>query len=703
MRGRLALFAILIFVILVSPVLASSEVKTYRDSEYITQSDVFTDGATVYLLASNQVTCCNPIKAKILVNDIEKLEIELADKSDGFFKGSFKISSTVQSGQVQMAHGETAKIEVEFSPIYKRSSDTTAFYLKPDATILAVDLAERAELSWKKVESEISLAHYSIYRSTGELTDSNKQLADTFTTTQIEYEDSTIRPGKTYCYGVSAVDIAGNIASLSNVECIDTADTTAPSSVTGLAASPVQGGRIRLIWTASEDNVAVKEYYVYRIKEPSDDVDGYFPKVSVETSYTDEGLKDSEEYYYKVAAVDTSENIGLASAVASAVADDTPPEETELTAEIQSGGKIFLAWSNVSGAGSYNLYTAPTKGMEATPVVLSAETRTFTHFPEVITFYAVAAVDPAGNEAPLSNIMSMTPDKEAPEPVSGLAIIANPDLSITLTWSKSSDKDFKQYNVYRSTSINFDFSIPYKITSLNSFSDSELAHNQKYYYIVRAADEAGNEDSNTNTVSATARDLTINLEIVSPEKDLKVSQDQLVVAGITDPDATILITGSEEKVIIDETGGFLTIVPLKTGEQEIIVKATDPVGNEQTEIIKVNNKKDEISADAEELRKRALAKVEELSSKTPDGKIEQINVEKSIAYLEEVDPTVDAKQLSKITGLVTVASGGIWSAIIGFIVLVGIIGALYAKKKGRLNFDFKELFWKIRAKLSFRQ
>jgi len=699
MRGRLALFAIMIFLILASPVLASSEVKTYRDSEHIAQSNVFTGGATVYILASNQVTCCNPISAKIVVNDLEKLEIELDDTDDGFFKGSFKINSQVKDGFVQMAHGETAKIEVEFSPIYKRSSDITAFYLKPDATILTVNLAERAELSWERIESEIALTHYNIYRSTGELTDSNKQLADTFTTNQIEYEDSTIRPGKTYCYGVSAVDIAGNIAALSNIECVDTADTTAPSSVTGLVASPIQGGRIKITWTSSEDNVAVKEYYVYRIKEPGDDVGGYFPKVSAETSYTDEGLKDSTEYYYKVAAVDTSENMGLVSAVASAVADNTPPEETELTAEIQSGGKIFLSWSKVSGAGFYHLYTAPTKDMEVTPVVLSAETLSFTHFPENKTFYAVAAVDPAGNEAPLSNILSMTPDKEAPNSVSGLAIIANPDLSITLTWSKSDDKDFKQYNVYRSTSSTFDFSLQHKITSLNSFTDSELAHDQKYYYIVRAADEAGNEDTNTNTVTATARDLTLNLEIVSPEKDLKVSQNQLVVAGITDPDAILKITGAEEDILIDETGGFLTIVLLKTGEQEIIVKATDPVGNEQIVIIKVNNKKDEISADAEELRKSALAKVEELSNKTSEGKIEQINVEDSIEYLEEVDPTVEKKQLSKITGLVIGSQGGLAASIIGFVMVFSLICVLYAKKKGKLNFDFRRIF----SRFSFRQ
>tara|TARA_Y100000310_G_scaffold343928_2_gene453980 strand:+ start:119 stop:2173 length:2055 start_codon:yes stop_codon:yes gene_type:complete len=682
MRGRIVIIALLFLIILSSPVFAASEVKTYRDSEYTYQSEYFTDGGTIYILASNSVTCCDDITATISVNNVDKSTITLKDEGNGFYKGNFKINSEITAGFVQMANSEQATIQVEFTPIYKRSSSTTAYYIKPKSTELTAELKDYATLSWDEISPDIALSHYNIYRSTEELTDANKKLADTFTTAVDEYEDSTTRDGKTYCYGVSAVDIAGNIAELSNVECLDLEDETAPSSVTGLTATPIQGGRIKISWKESEDNVAVNEYNIYKLKEEDDEIDLDDPDEAVlETEYIDEKLKDGKTYYYTVSAVDTSENIGPASPVVSAVSDKNPPTESALTAERQRGGKVVLSWTEIYGAEYYYLYAGTSKALEVEPVVLSGDTLTHTHFPQAETFYAVSAVDSAGNEAELSNILSITPDSEPPKSVTGLSAVANPDNSITLTWTESTDKDFKQYNIYRSAVSSISFSVPIKITTLNSFTDRELNHNQQYFYVVRAEDEAGNEDNNQRSVSETARDLNLKLEVVQPSAEIRVSQDMLVVAGITDPDAIMSISGITEDILIDDNGGFLTIIPLISGEQEIIVRATDPNDNVKTEILKVNNRKDEISADAETIRKEHLNKLKLLSETAP-GQIQQLNIEASEDILKQADPEVNIGEVSQITGLVTGSRGGIWSSIIGFIFVGGIIAVLYGKKKG---------------------
>jgi LPXTG-motif cell wall-anchored protein len=681
MWGRTVIFTLLFLIILSSPALASSEVKTYRDSEYTIQSDYFTDGSTVYILASNSITCCTEINAKISINDIEKTTIKLTDINNGFYKGSFTISSDVKDGSVQMANGESASIEVEFTPIYKRTSDISAYYIKPDSTEMDAELKDRVNLEWDEVSPEIGLLQYNIYRSISEFTDENKQLADIFTTKQTEYEDSTARDGQTYCYGISAVDLAGNIAPISNIGCIDLKDETAPSSVTGLVVSPIQGGDIKLRWQASEDNVEVQEYNIYKLKSLSDEIDLDDPdEATRELTYTDEKAKDGREYFYAIAAVDTSGNIGDPSQILSAVSDEDPPLETELTASSQKGGKIVLEWTEVAGADYYHVYASSTRNLDTDPIIITGEITTYTHFPQSETYYAIAAVDEAGNEAEISNIVKLAPDSSAPQAVSDLSAVANPDSSITLTWPASEDSDFKQYNIYRSTISTFDFSVPHKITTLNSFTDTELIHRQDYYYIVRAEDTAGNEDTNQRSVSDTARDLELKLEIVQPGFESKVSQDMMVVAGITDPDATMHISGVDEDVLIDKNGGFLTIIPLKTGEQEIIVRATDPNDNEKTEILKVNNRKDEISADVEETRQALLSKIQLLSETSP-GTIPQLNIEPIEDILKEADPEVNIGELSGMSGLVTGSRGGTFSAVIGFIMVGGVIALLYVKKK----------------------
>jgi len=472
---------LLAFLILASPALASSEVKTFKDSEHTVQADLFTDGATVHILASNGVTCCGPISANILVNNTNAITLVLHDENNGFYKGSFKIGSSTGSGNyLQLAHNGKAKINVEFSPIYKSSTEVSAYYLKPEATILELSGEQTISLSWDKIAPQLGLENYNIYRSNSEITESNKNLADIFTTDLEEYEDSTVRDGKTYCYTVAAVDPVGNTAPLSNVACADIPDVTPPSSVTGITANPVQGGRVKLSWNPAEDNVGVKEYYIYRLKSADEDADGYFPKVSTETSYTDDGLKEGKTYYYKVSAVDTAENIGLPSPAVSAVPDETPPERVEITASTEQGGRILITWSTVADADHYNLYSSPTEELAAEPRVLSKDSTKFTDLPSATTFYAVASVDISGNEAKISNIVSMTPDSTPPSAVSGLSAVANPDRSITLTWKESLSEDFKQYNIYKSITGSFDFMVPYKVTSINSFTDRELEHGQGY-------------------------------------------------------------------------------------------------------------------------------------------------------------------------------------------------------------------------------
>lgn len=78
-------------------------------------------------------------------------------------------------------------------------------------------------------------------------------------------------------------------------------DTTPPSAPTGLTATAVSGTRVDLAWTASEDNVAVTGYEVFR--------DGVsLATTGTATAYTDVKVTPGQSYTYQVRARDAVPN-----------------------------------------------------------------------------------------------------------------------------------------------------------------------------------------------------------------------------------------------------------------------------------------------------------------------------------------------------------------------------------------------------------
>ncbi|KKL54489.1 hypothetical protein LCGC14_2264910, partial [marine sediment metagenome] len=118
----------------------------------------------------------------------------------------------------------------------------------------------------------------------------------------------------------------------------------------------------------------------------------------------------------------------------------------------------------------------------------------------------VTATDAATNSA--SSSISLTLDNTAPPAPTSLSAAAIVGGSIQLSWTLSSpETDVSQYNIYRATSSGGQsYSSPtYTVAAgISSYTDTSTSNGQAYYYVVRAEDAAGNIESNTNQVSATA-------------------------------------------------------------------------------------------------------------------------------------------------------------------------------------------------------
>src|SRR6266853_1496928 len=117
----------------------------------------------------------------------------------------------------------------------------------------------------------------------------------------------------TYSYTVAARDAAGNISANSASVSITTAsaaDTTPPSTPTGLTAAAAGSTGANLSWSASTDNVGVTGYIVRR--------NGVQVATPATTSYADTGLSAATTYSYTVAARDatlswvaSTDNVGV--------------------------------------------------------------------------------------------------------------------------------------------------------------------------------------------------------------------------------------------------------------------------------------------------------------------------------------------------------------------------------------------------------
>ncbi|MDO8471198.1 MAG: Ig-like domain-containing protein [bacterium] len=120
-----------------------------------------------------------------------------------------------------------------------------------------------------------------------------------------------------------------------------TADTVAPSKVSGLSATAVSSSQINLSWGATTDNVGVAGYRIYR--------GGVQIATSNVTSYQNTGLLPSTSYAYTVAAYDTAGNVSPQSISASATTQTSASSvDTSAIDSLHSGQWFMVPNSQLS-------------------------------------------------------------------------------------------------------------------------------------------------------------------------------------------------------------------------------------------------------------------------------------------------------------------------------------------------------------------
>lgn len=225
------------------------------------------------------------------------------------------------------------------------------------------------------------------------------------------------------------------------------------------------------------------------------------------------GLADSTTYFYIVTAANSAgESAASAQVAATTLAAAPPPTAapaapTGVTAT-GSTDQVTVSWSAVTGATSYNIYWSTTSGVTtATGTRIAGVTSPFVHTGRTASttyFYIVTAVNSAGESGASIQVTATTnpPPLAVPSAPTGVTAVGG-SKQVSISWNAVSGAT--SYNLYWSTTAGVTTATGTKITGATSpFVHTGLADGTAYFYIVTAANSAGESVASSQATATTA-------------------------------------------------------------------------------------------------------------------------------------------------------------------------------------------------------
>ncbi|TMH89319.1 MAG: hypothetical protein E6H42_17405, partial [Betaproteobacteria bacterium] len=204
--------------------------------------------------------------------------------------------------------------------------DTTA-PSTPTGLLASAASSSQINLSWSASTDNVAVTGYRVYRAGTLLVTLGAVTA---------YQNTGLAASTSYSYTVQAIDAAGNASAQSTSASATTQaalDTTAPSVPGGLAAVATSSSRIKLSWSASNNNVGVTGYKVFR--------NGVQIATTSALSHVNTGLSPATTYSFTVAAFDAA---GNSSAQSAPVSSRTPA--ARVRRDFNGDGKADILWRN---------------------------------------------------------------------------------------------------------------------------------------------------------------------------------------------------------------------------------------------------------------------------------------------------------------------------------------------------------------------
>ncbi len=493
----------------------------------------------------------------------------------------------------------------------------------------------QVHLIWDAAADPSTPITYNIYYATSSGTQNFS--TPNQTTTNLNVTVNGLVDGTTYYFVVRAEDSEGN-EDTNSVEISATPEDTTdhdPPLFAGVQTATPTGntGEAYLSWDSATDQTTPITYNVYVGTTSGGQFFGAPFRTTTNTEIYVTGLTNGTTYFFVVRAEDNvpggeggpyeDTNTVELSVIPYITVDNSPPDFFGVTSATATGtsGEIQLSWDTATDPSTpitYNIYYATSSGTQnfTTPntTTTSASGLTLTGLTDGVTYYfVVRAEDSVGNEDDNGLEQSATPNVSDTDPpvFSGLQTANGNGTAgqVVLTWSSATDPSTPiTYNIYYAASSGGqNFSTPDDTTTnATGITVTGLTNGVTYFFVVRAEDSVGNEDTNSVEHSAapysSGPDTTPptfagikNIVDLKDGKSLRLEWDQA-----TDPEGSNPITYNVYYSI--HSGGqyfdvpsytttntsSLTITDLTKGQiYWFIVRAEDSLNNEESNTVEL--------------------------------------------------------------------------------------------------------------------
>lgn len=399
-------------------------------------------------------------------------------------------------------------------------------------------------LDWNPATDPSTPITYNVYMS---LTPGGQDFGSpNYTTSATSLQVTGLTNGLTYHFVVRAVDGLGNEETNSVERSVipTTPIDSTPPTFAGLqsAVDSGTGGNVTLSWFAATDPDTVESnsdpslpifYNIYYSLTPGGQTIPWAGTTG--TGFEVTGLMDGNDYYFVVRAEDSvgneDNNSVELSAMPTTPIDSTPPTFTGLGSvmDLGTGGALRLNWSDANDPDTtkcntdpslpitYNIYYSRISGGQDFMNPNATTTNTQIDISDLengaLYYFVVRAEDSAGNEESNlieKSLMPTTPVDDTPPNFGGIqfAVDAGTGGTVTLSWLTATDPDTPECNSDPSLPVSYDifysrvsglqdFQSPNATTQSLSSNITGLTDGVPYYFVVRARDSVGNEETNT--------------------------------------------------------------------------------------------------------------------------------------------------------------------------------------------------------------
>ncbi len=364
----------------------------------------------------------------------------------------------------------------------------------PENGVITTGTQNSLTYAWNSVEEATS---YNIYRASTEngiYSKVGNAIVD------IPYTDMDLQSGTRYYYKVTSVTNIldeGTPINLESGKSIACSGITIPSNPIGLSITNRTGSTITISCPA------VKGADYYKIYKREGASDGF---TEVETgniqvfgiTFTVNELSPNTEYTFKMTANNTTGASGYSSGIPTNTTTIPLNPPTGITITNITDTSLILAWNDVLGKKSYNIYKSTNPSSLNELYINTTESR------ELITglnsgtiyYFWVSTINDSNENGPKSDRKSALTKPSVP---SNLQIQSINPTNSTLKISWNSVNSANNYKIYRSLYPNGEF--PYLNETQNLFFiDEGLNEDTTYYYKVTALNDSG-ESGKSATIS----------------------------------------------------------------------------------------------------------------------------------------------------------------------------------------------------------